>query len=508
MRKKIYLISLILLGLFYQNTNGQVCPDLICAEAVRVSADNNCEAEIIPEYFVLPDCIFNNFQISISDLAGNPVPNPVTSEYFYSDLVIEFISFDLDDTCTTNLIVEDRLPPEINGITGPPVLTCLSNLDEVFTVDASDNCDFTTEITDISYACNTCFNEVSITWTATDIGNNQDSWTLTRELVGFWDVIIWPPDFIIACEGELPSVTTPVINDQPGCEREFIVEHFDYRTGCSINRQWIITDVGSGLQTSYYQHILINDIVEPVIIADDEIHLSLKEFNAGWDFDYTVVDDCTADPIVYLSQDIFPISCNPEYFKIIYTITAEDECGNQATHQTIVHVKSKQKTSVKLSGKKSCYSPFMIKSTVKNMTPPLSYQYSVNNFTWSITDLGDGRAMVNPGIGKVTIQVLVTDQVGCTAQDFIKYSCRKFIPTPRNAVLDEVKIYPNPSTGKLFITGENVLEINFFDIDGRWIKAYYNIQDNVINISELDSGLYIVKIKTSTEETSRRLIKM
>ncbi len=148
MGKNIYLTVIVFLSLFLQkaSTQGQ-CPYLYCEDFIHVAVGNDCEALIIPDYLLPIDtCTHLNYEINIYDQMDNPVPNPVTQEYFYTELIVEFFDLNLNEPCTTRMIVEDKLPPVINGISGPGIISCLSNLGEVFTVDVTENCDYTVEV--------------------------------------------------------------------------------------------------------------------------------------------------------------------------------------------------------------------------------------------------------------------------------------------------------------------------------------------------------------------------
>jgi len=512
MKRKIYLMCVILWGCFIQNVFSQGVPEcdvLYCNTDIHVSVDENCEAEISPYMIIGGHCTLTNFQLTLTDQSGDPVPNPVPIEYVNQTIVAELIAWDLDDTCTTNIVIDDKYHPVINGISGPLILSCLEDLGQQFTLNVTENCDYNIEISDIIITGDgDPIYTVDITFTVTDIGGNQDSETITVDLENFWDIIEWPLDYVAVCEDDLINAATPIITIPPECPRDVEIEYVDYRSGCQINRVWTVTDVFSGLNTSYTQSLNFENQVEPVIIVDDEYHISLKQFNAGWDFDYEVIDDCNSDVIVYVSRDIFPISCSPEYFKIIYSITAFDDCGNEANRQVVVHVKAKQKPKVTVKGKKSCYDPFIISTRVVNMTPPYQYDYTVNNLNWGIVDLGNGRARVFPGKGKVIINVEVTDQGGCTAQDDIKYACNKFVPLPFGASMDDLNLYPNPTTGMLFISGDGMKDIFIYNIDGKLIKSYSNFTEYEIDITDLDNGTYIVKIKTPEEVISLRMVKI
>jgi len=74
--------------------------------------------------------------------------------------------------------------------------------------------------------------------------------------------------------------------------------------------------------------------------------------------------------------------------------------------------------------------------------------------------------------------------------------------------IEGLSIYPNPvSNGKLYITSKLALEkeIQIFDVLG---KKVFDTTTTVkeINISNLNPGVYIIKIKEKEASTTRKLI--
>jgi len=76
---------------------------------------------------------------------------------------------------------------------------------------------------------------------------------------------------------------------------------------------------------------------------------------------------------------------------------------------------------------------------------------------------------------------------------------------------ESIKIYPNPATERLSIeTDGKISSIAIFDAKGSLIR---NIQENgisngkVVNVSDLPTGVYVVKVKTSTSEFTKKFIK-
>lgn len=84
---------------------------------------------------------------------------------------------------------------------------------------------------------------------------------------------------------------------------------------------------------------------------------------------------------------------------------------------------------------------------------------------------------------------------------------------PKNAAsttIEDLNFYPNPVTnGKIYITSKNVSskEITIYDVLGkRILQTNLNVNSKEVNISSLNSGVYIIKIKEGEATATRKLI--
>ena len=70
-----------------------------------------------------------------------------------------------------------------------------------------------------------------------------------------------------------------------------------------------------------------------------------------------------------------------------------------------------------------------------------------------------------------------------------------------------INIYPNPAQHTLYIQSEEVVEqVNVYDISGRNLLQIAN-PDKSVDISSFAKGVYIMKIKTSTRENVKKIVK-
>jgi hypothetical protein len=74
-------------------------------------------------------------------------------------------------------------------------------------------------------------------------------------------------------------------------------------------------------------------------------------------------------------------------------------------------------------------------------------------------------------------------------------------------VLSKIVIFPNPTRGELRIESKEleIKNVEIFDIYGKKILSNFNI--NLIDISELQAGIYFVKVFTEHGEVVKKVIK-
>ena len=72
-------------------------------------------------------------------------------------------------------------------------------------------------------------------------------------------------------------------------------------------------------------------------------------------------------------------------------------------------------------------------------------------------------------------------------------------------------VYPNPATNFINVSSSNskVTSVSMADINGRIVKqnSYDNVSNVEINISDLASGVYLMKIKSANGETTKKIMK-
>lgn len=79
------------------------------------------------------------------------------------------------------------------------------------------------------------------------------------------------------------------------------------------------------------------------------------------------------------------------------------------------------------------------------------------------------------------------------------------IPTDLNGQTEQeiaTRVYPNPASDFIHIQTEDLQEVRIFDLNGRQLLQS---NQNIIEISHLDSGLYLLEI--TNNDSSRRIVK-
>lgn len=123
--------------------------------------------------------------------------------------------------------------------------------------------------------------------------------------------------------------------------------------------------------------------------------------------------------------------------------------------------------------------------------PPDDFEMNRNNvvYTWQFNR--------NPFIDQpLLVEYIWGDNVGDTWDQALSISDDTFV---------ELKIYPNPTTGKLYISGiEGAADIEILSVDGKLLKYFSGIVDDID--LELASGLYLVKVISGGHSIIKKVI--
>ena len=109
------------------------------------------------------------------------------------------------------------------------------------------------------------------------------------------------------------------------------------------------------------------------------------------------------------------------------------------------------------------------------------------------------------------ITVVIEDNDSGSARigiDDLSWTCSSTLSLEEDNI-SNTKFYPNPLNGnKLFIDTNQTLNIEIFNILGKRILSNeVNSNKNYLNLSDLNSGIYLVKISNNNQSIIKKLIR-
>ncbi len=69
-----------------------------------------------------------------------------------------------------------------------------------------------------------------------------------------------------------------------------------------------------------------------------------------------------------------------------------------------------------------------------------------------------------------------------------------------------VNIFPNPTTGKVFITGAETAKVNVYNATGTKVASFSEFINNTIDLSDLENGIYFISVVKENETTINKKI--
>jgi len=94
------------------------------------------------------------------------------------------------------------------------------------------------------------------------------------------------------------------------------------------------------------------------------------------------------------------------------------------------------------------------------------------------------------------------DTIPITTKKLLLQEEEKENPNPNGAIT----LYPNPNTGSFTITGEDINEIEVFNLLGQSIYSVKNPQTYTINLPNAAKGTFFVRITTSKESVTKKVV--
>ena len=144
----------------------------------------------------------------------------------------------------------------------------------------------------------------------------------------------------------------------------------------------------------------------------------------------------------------------------------------------------------------------------------LSFSSSVSNSEIVSCTFENNYLVITPlSEGNTNIKVEAIDSKGLFVDSEFKVNVKGIATTLfSGSNINSLQVYPNPVKSILYIyTGleENIENVQLFDSEGRMIRFKYNFNQNIIqiNLSDLEQGMYVLKILSDKKETIKKVVK-
>ena len=168
-------------------------------------------------------------------------------------------------------------------------------------------------------------------------------------------------------------------------------------------------------------------------------------------------------------------------------------CDSLEWHGT-TYTESTDTPTYQTTNEVGCDSTITLHLTINYSSRSTIYDTAANSYEWNgetYTESGEYvyEGQTEAGCDSIVILQLTINRVGIADV----------------ADLDGITIYPNPTTGKLTIGAEGVLKVEVYDYSGRLVATFTNT--NQLDISQLPTGTYALRISLQKGNTVRRIIK-
>lgn len=268
-----------------------------------------------------------------------------------------------------------------------------------------------------------------------------------------------------------------------------------------------VTDV-NGNAVSESATVTVVDILGPTITVQDITIALNDEGNVIIDADdiATAVDNCGTATFEVSTTEF---SCDNLGNNTV-TVTSTDEYGNTSTANAVITIEDitppvvvTQDVTVALNENGLA---FVSVEDINNESSDNCgiFSYGLDTATFNCEDIGENEVVLTiiDGYGNENTGTAIV-----TVGDPENY-CTLNIS---NISLDgSVSVYPNPTEGLLSIASAdiNIDSAQVYDISGRLIKSFdVNNTDYTLDITEFNSGMYIVKLYSGKSTLIKQIVK-
>jgi len=259
---------------------------------------------------------------------------------------------------------------------------------------------------------------------------------------------------------------------------------FDYLFTDSGNYQIILeTKENNGCNKTEIQSIVVHSKVKQVFLLDsyplcnntDTAFISIRSnmLSYEWIYDGNVIST---------DNEIFTQQAG------LYTVNISDYCGGSTTLTTIVSNELNAVISTSYNADQT--------------VATLSTNYYFDNSTTFLWSTGSTNPIIEVAdSGKYSVTVYLN---GCESTDEIEVSFQNIDTGLETVSVDDINIYPNPTSDFIFIQTQKaeVLNVQLYDIKGTLINEtrIEGEYPQKINLQDLNSGIYILKTQTSKSQ--------
>ena len=176
------------------------------------------------------------------------------------------------------------------------------------------------------------------------------------------------------------------------------------------------------------------------------------------------------------------------------TVVEESGCDSYVWVDGITYTESTNEPTVTLQNIYGCDSTVTLHLTINYSSHTTIVDTATNSYEWNGEVLTESGEYVYEGQTEAGCDSIVTLQLTINHVGIADVTD-----------LEGLNIYPNPTTGKLTIEADGVTKVEVFDYAGRLAATFVNT--NQLDISQLPSGTYALRITLQKGSTVRRVIK-
>ena len=229
---------------------------------------------------------------------------------------------------------------------------------------------------------------------------------------------------------------------------------------------------------------------------------------------YDIISDMTeACGISTVASDITEVSCEDIGTPMTITVFASDASGNIASCSAIINVVDNIAPEVTCPADQTVdpgegnlfylvpdYFATGEGSALDNCTDPV---------TITSQDPAPGELIPD---GEYTVTLTAEDEYGNVGECTFQLTVESVLGVNDNELSTAIAMYPNPADNQVTISNRSNIALQnavIYDINGKLINQYdlRNMQgEQVIDVSALASGVYVVQITSDTSSVTKRLI--